>query len=314
MATITKAKPPSTSPIPSQTKAVISGSSKLSLLKKGSGRLPKSTKITIDPSEISLKTEKSEPSNNLGDYTLLLYGEKKIGKTSLCNEFPEAAFFFFELGGKGLRVYDHLCPNWDTFLVYVDLLEKTDKFQTVVIDTVDLAYLRCYEYMGRKDHWDHPNDNNDFGRTWQSIKTEFIVTMDRVLATGRGVIFVSHAEEAEFAERGGTTYKKIIPSMPKQVREYLRGFVDIIAYFGYEGEDRLLTIQGSDRVDAGNRVSEHFIANSNGEFVHSIPMGRNAREGYESFLSAFNNEQEDAVKPKRLVLSERPAPKLKRGR
>jgi len=277
-----------------------------------SSSLSKKSKTSI-PSNLSLATEKSEPCQNLQDYSLLLYGEKKIGKTSLCSEFPEAGFFLFEPGGKGLRILPNECHDWATFKGYVKLLkENPEIYQNVVIDTVDAAYAKCFDYVAKREGFEHPTDENDFGKSWGKIKKEFVDTMDEIIATGRGVIFISHAEENEFQERSGSKYKKIIPSMPKQVREYLRAFVDIIAFYGYSGKERLVTIQGSDSVDAGHRVSEHFLT-IDGEPVHSIHMGKDFKEAYQNFLAAFNNQQEDPHIPERkFALSEMPVERSKK--
>ena len=268
----------------------------------------KSSQLTI-----SLATEISSPEERLGAYSILLFGEKKIGKTSFSAEFPDAGHFLFEPGGKGLRIRPNPCPDWATFKAYVKQLKSTDIYETVVIDTVDAAYEKCFQYVAKREGFEHPNDANDFGKSWKKIKDEFVLTMDEIIPTGRGMIFISHAEENEFQERTGLTYKKIIPSMPKQVREYLRAFVDIIAYYGYFGKERLVTITGSDSVDAGNRIQEHFIT-TGGELVHSIPMGSSAKEGYENFLKAFRNEQEDTHTPERkaAMLSETPVVRQKR--
>ena len=56
-------------------------------------------------SGLTLPTEKSKPSSRLGDYTWLIYGAKKIGKTSLVAQFPETLILSFEPGTKALEVF-----------------------------------------------------------------------------------------------------------------------------------------------------------------------------------------------------------------
>jgi len=262
-----------------------------------------------------LPTTRSEPKPELGDYTWLIYGERKIGKTSLAAQFPEALFMMFEPGGKGLSIYQVECPSWDAFKGYLKALKGTSQYSTIVIDTIDIAYERCVQFVGRREGFDHPSDNNDFGKTWSIIKQEFTSTILELIATGRGVMFLSHATESEFQEASGGKYNKIIPTMPGQARKFVTGFVDIIAYYGYYGHDRLLTISGSDMVDAGHRVDGHFVSSEDPkQRIHSIPMGASAAEGYSNILDAFNNLQADTMEPKvRTGLSETKA-KLPAGR
>jgi hypothetical protein len=246
--------------------------------------------------EVSLPTAKSTPSDVLEDYTWLIHGEAKIGKTSLLSNFSDTLFLMFEPGGKGLSVFKVDIPDWRYFKAYVKKLQATSQFRHIVIDTVDVSYERVYEYIAEKNNWDVP-PGDDYGRSsWIPIEKEMKSEFSKIIATGRGVSFTSHTKEGSFASRVGS-YTKLIPTMPNMPREFLSAFVDIIAYYGYAGEERVLTIEGSDRVDAGHRILTHFRTLS-GEKVHSIPMGDSAEEGYENIVKAFRNKQADVHKPK----------------
>jgi len=264
----------------------------------------------------ALPTTKSTPRDELGDYTWLIYGERKIGKTSLAAQFPDALFMMFEPGGKGLSIYQVEIGSWDAFKGYVKAIKANpSQYSTIVIDTIDIAYEKCTDYVGRREGFDHPSEMNDFGKTWSMIKKEFTSVILDLIAVGVGVMFLSHATESEFQEASGGKYNKIIPTMPGQARKFVTGFVDIIAYYGYYGHDRLLTISGSDMVDAGHRVDGHFVSSEDPKKrIHSIPMGNSAAEGYSNILDAFNNLQTDTNEPKvRTGLSETKA-KLPTGR
>jgi hypothetical protein len=261
---------------------------------------------------LSLPAKASEPSESLGDYTILLYGERKIGKTSLAARFPGAIFLMFEPGGKGLSIRQVSVPDWEHFLGYLELIEKDDLIETVVVDTADIAYDRCVQYVAKKKVFSHPNDL-PYGEGWDAIRKEFTAGMDRLMNSGKGVIVTSHLEIAEFKSRTGEAYNKYVPSMPKAARKYFSGVTDIIAYYGYFGKNRLLTIQGDDSIEAGHRAERSFIT-SQGERVHSIPMGNSADEAYLNLLAAFSNKQLGTGEPKESpYISDQPAPK-KHGR
>jgi hypothetical protein len=265
----------------------------LAVRSASSNVVPKSTGSAPQPPKASLPTTMSEPSKQLGDYSILIYGEKKIGKTSLAAQFPEALFMMFEPGGKGLKIYQQQIENWAHFKELTKLLRTSDQFQTIVIDIVDIAYDMCMTWTGQREGFGHPGDEKDFGKSWKKVEKEFIKGIYDLVGTGRGIIFISHAKESEFIPHVGRPYNKIIPSMTGQVRSFIEGFADIIAFYGYNGRERFLTISGSESLDAGHRLKDQFRSSTNPEeAIISIPMGKSSEEGYQNFMKAFNNEQE----------------------
>lgn len=266
--------------------------------------------------KLVLPTEISKPSDELGDYTWLLYGERKIGKTSLAAQFPETLFLMCEPGGKGLSIYQMPVASWGQFIEIITLLKETDQFKTVVIDTVDILYDLCMSAVCKNEGITHPADANDYGKTWKKVSDTFENALRALIRTNRGVMFLSHAEPGEYTSASGKKYTKLVPTMPKQARKFVIGFVDIIAYYGYFRDERLLTIRGSDSVDAGHRVDGRFLVTNkedgSSERLYNIPMGNSPAEGYRNIHRAFNNEQDDIRKVDiDAALSESPA---KRGK
>jgi hypothetical protein len=239
----------------------------------------------------TLPTEMKLPVKSLGDLTICIHGEKKIGKSSLAKRFKNSFFFFFEPGGKGLTRNGELIEDWQQFKDFLVLLDRNREYaDTLIIDTIDIAYNMCFKHVCEQLKIEHPQDLG-FGKGWSAIKDEFIGEMDKLMRLGRGIIFLSHTDSKAFQRRGGGETHKLVSTMATAAREYITGVADMIAYYGYYGEERYLTIDGSDYVDAGQRLEENFITTT-GERVHSIPMGNSADEAYENFVKAFNNLQE----------------------
>src|SRR5262249_18924737 len=98
----------------------------------------------VDLSTFTLPTEKTKARDNLSDYLLFFYGEKKIGKTTLANMFPNSLHLFFEPGGKGLEAYAIEIQVWEQFQKVIDLLcsdsAEAKRFDNVIIDTADVSY------------------------------------------------------------------------------------------------------------------------------------------------------------------------------
>jgi len=235
---------------------------------------------------------------SIQDCTFLVYGERKIGKTSLCSQFEDALVILFEPGGKGLRLMKTEITQWAEFVRYVDLVLESDRFRTVVIDTADASYRRCYDAMMRKLGIEKPPEN-DYGATWGLINAEYERPMAKLMNSGRGVVFTSHAQLREIEG-----FQKIIPSMPAGARRYVSAAVDATIYYGYFGKRRYLTVQGSEQLDAGHRLKNNFwTAGEPRQRVHSIEAfddknpAFSEEETYERLVAAFENRQAETGEP-----------------
>jgi hypothetical protein len=247
----------------------------------------------------SLPEDINHPSDQIGDYSILLYGAKKIGKTSFAARFPDAIFLATEPGTKALAVYTVPVKTYKDLDGYITLLEadKTDRFKTIVVDTIDIAYELCYNEICRIKKINSPRDIDDFGATWGEIKSLFQKIVIRLLNTGRGVIFISHDTEREIELRGGKKIDRIQPTMSNQAMTVIEAIVDIICNYRYEGNKRFIQLDGTQTVVAGCRLEEHFYRQGGsprtaGDRILTIPMGNTSQEAYDNFIAAFNNEQQ----------------------
>lgn len=307
-------------------------------------KLDKKPTIAEQKSEIKLPTQKRPAVNNLGRLTIMIYGERKIGKSSTASEFPEPIFLSGEEGTKGFDAYTISIDNskgkgigWKSFRKAVKLLRtEPHDYKTVVVDTIDPIYDYCLEYVCEDQGMNHPSDEG-YGKGWKAVEKEFVDGIDELLKLGLGVIFISHATEAEFLERTGKKYNKLISSMPGQCRKFISAQCDIIIYYGYYGNRRLMTVRGSDTVESGHRLRNHFWIKGGREAfkeevkkyegkelteedeeeieeisfkyrVHSIPCGADEEQAYANLVKAFNNEQISSYAPEdAAVLTDRKA-------
>lgn len=244
--------------------------------------------------DVSLPETPSTPSAHLGDYSWLLFGAKKIGKTNLASQFPDALFLMTEPGGKALSIYQRSVNNWTEFTGYVKLLEKDRRFKTQVVDTADLLFKMCERYVCRKRGIDHPSDE-DWGKGWSAVRDEFVHWIQRLVNNGKGTVFISHATEREIKRKSGGSYHSIQPTLAGQARDVLEGIVDIFAYFDYDEDRRVLTIRGDEFVAAGSRLRNNFRWKD--KEVSVIEMGTSAEEGYANLVACFNNKYQPRVRP-----------------
>jgi len=258
-------------------------------IKKKIGKGIVSKKISV-----SLPTIKSTPSNNLEDYTWMIHGEKKIGKTSLVSHFDNLLFLMFEPGGKSLEIFQTpTITDWAEAKAYVKELESSEHdFKNVCIDPGNQAYERCLEYVCKQNGIIHPGGQNDYGQSWKKVSSEFQSLHIDIAHSGMGFIVIAHSKEVDKETRTGETFSKVVPVLSGSTEEFYAGIVDIIAYYHYVGGKRFLQIRGDDYVQAGARCENNFLTPS-GEQVFRIPMGDSSKEGYKNLVKAFNNQQEE---------------------
>jgi hypothetical protein len=253
--------------------------------------------------ELTLPTERSVPSDNLWDYLILVYGEKKIGKTSMFSHADNPFYAMFEPGGRSLEIYQRPIRRWRDFQKYVQLLQKDsteneeEGFNPVIVDTADVAYDMCLDHACFRLGIDHPTDAG-YGKGWHAVKREFIKQVALLGATGKGVAFISHSAEREIKTRRGGTYDKIMPTMSNQARDVMEALVDIWVSYEYIGEERWLRILGDDHVAAGHRLTNRFRY-TDGSPIRFIPAGNSSEETWTNFVAGFNNELDPGQMPRR---------------
>ena len=242
---------------------------------------------------LALPTALNVPSEIMGDYTWLIYGAKKIGKSSLAAQFPDALFMMFEPGGKALRTYQADCKTWKHALEYLALLEKQKplKYKTLVVDTGFEAYQKCFVYICDELNIEYPREDN-FGKDWRKIENEFRSFHNRIAALGLGLVVLCHENLKESMTRTGNKFDMVVPNLPKAADSYYRAVIDNVCWYHYRSSERFLLVKGSDYAMAGTAVQadERFLTKTR-EAIHAIPMGNSAVESFEYLSRAFRNEQ-----------------------
>ena len=186
----------------------------------------------------------------------------KIGKTSLIASFPKSLIFSFEPGTNALDgIYKINITSWKDFKLAVKQLANDkvkEKFQFLGIDTVDIAYDLCEQYIcstnGVQAIGDIP-----YGGGWAKLKKEFSKIFRDIAMMGYGIIFISHAQEKTIKENG-EEYSRIIPACPSIAANIVNKLVDFIIYIGieYDGSEdetgeRYMYFKGNKYMQAGSR-------------------------------------------------------------
>jgi hypothetical protein len=259
----------------------------------------------------TLATEKFHPSNELHRYPIILYGEKKIGKTTLLSQFPKAYSFMFE-PNDSYELYKNDILDWQDFVDLVpQFLQGEHEFESCWIDNGRNCYELALDFVCRKAGIEHPSQMNDFGQTWAKVFKEFSLPIRQLMQSKFGFGVTCHQVEKDIETRTGRTFVQIAPDLSSAAARLFCGEIYNIFYYHFEGTERYLQIQGDDYVTAGHRMKGHFLT-TKGERVHRIPMGDSEEEAYENLIRAFENKQELTHAPKAQETKEEKANKFKK--
>lgn len=234
----------------------------------------------------------NEVCTSMQEFFWLIYGIRKIGKTTLAKEFPDPYFMFFEQGGKSIKAKKEYIPDWKTFLKKIEQLEEHPGYcKTVIIDTGFMCYDRCFSF--KMDELGCTDPTDDWGAVYRFTDREFREANDRLITAGVGVVVTAHSELEIIKRKGMPEYTRIKTELGKQAFRYYNANADVIVYYDYNDDgERILTIGGDASTEAGVRLDDNFFY-TNGERIKTINV-ENSEErsayAYKMLEAAFNNE------------------------
>lgn len=204
-------------------------------------------------------------SRNLRGYSVLFYGEPKSGKTTTASQFPGALVLAFEKGYltiPGIMAKD--INSWGEFRKTLRELDDPDvknAFQTVVIDTADIAYGYCEKYVcsqasDAKNSYENIADI-PFGKGYKMAQAEFDVCIRKILQMNYGLVLISHSQDKTFKDAQGVEFNQIVPTLDNRARLICERTCDIIGYSRTietaEGKTVKLFMRETPRFVAGSR-------------------------------------------------------------
>lgn len=223
--------------------------------------------LTLEPQQISRDLK--------GKFTLL-YGDPKVGKTTLASEIDNVLIASFEMGSNALHnvrvVPMQKWKDWkDTVRQLVRDKDKEvngktlqDTMSTIAVDTVDEAYKLCEKWICQREGVENIRDI-PWGGGYKMVDEEFMAGFRELAFNGYGLFFISHSVEKTMKDDSGKEYNKIVPALPNRPYNLINKMVDTIAYLrqipvqiGETIEQkRYLFFRGDDRFLAGSRF--HYI-------------------------------------------------------
>ncbi len=224
-----------------------------------------------------LPTTPRQAQKELWERSAMWHGQPKIGKTTLAAQFPHPIFVSTEDGLGSLDAFEVRCidntkkiklgpgrykeefigpSGWETFKTVIhDLRNRDHGFQTLVIDTADNLFLQCVKWHTIHHGVEYENDGAlGYGKGGNLIIRDFASTMAWAQSLPMGLIIISHSTEKEYTDTNGKKKSRIVCTLPAKAMQVVNGMVDLIFYFTFEGNKRVIKTRSTPTYDAGSRV------------------------------------------------------------
>ena len=208
--------------------------------------------------------------SNPSDKIFLFYGEMATRKTSVACRFPDSLLIAFDIGYKFIADGRHIpapCQTWQDFKSIVKQLDKQsnkERFKTIIIDTVGMAYQACYQYVCTQMGVSDPGEAGGYGMGWKKIRNEFEVTLRSIAQKGYGLIMLAHSDEVEKEDK--VTKKKVLGvkiDIDKRPDLIIKGLADFVFYLHKEmrdGTDEPSVYAYSKLVDIDTKSRSMFLS------------------------------------------------------
>ena len=248
-------------------------------------------------------------SRDMRGYSVFFYGEPKSGKTTTATKFPNHLLLAFEKGYNAIPgAMAQPINSWSEFKKVLRQLKEDEvkaKFETIIIDTADIAYDYCEKYICNNNNVDTIGDIG-YGKGYTLVGKEFDEALRSIVQMNYGLVLISHSTDKTFTDEAGKEFNQIVPTLGTRPRNIVSRMCDIIAYSravqDAEGKTSTkLFMRGTPRYVAGSRFkyTPDYIDFTYNDLVKAISEAidkQAAEDGQEFFTDKTNNLYVDTSK------------------
>ena len=249
-----------------------------------------------------LDIQPHQVSRDLRGYSVFFYGEAKSGKTTIATKFPNHLLLAFEKGYNAIPgAMAQPINSWGEFRKALRQLKDEKvraRFETIIIDTADIAYDYCERYICSNAGVDSIGDIA-YGKGYKLAAKEFDEQLRSILQMNYGLVLISHATDKTFKDQNGQEYNQIVPTLDNKPRNIVSRMADIIGYSRVidlpdGGTAPKLFMRGTPRFVAGSRFkyTPDFIDFNYQSLVNAICEAidkQAAEDGAQYFTEASSN-------------------------
>ena len=231
---------------------------------------------------------------NTDAYTMLLYGQAGIGKTTFAARADKALIINIENGLKGidLKASEAFATTpvstWPEIIETLSKCLKSERFNTVVIDSVtklqELIIKQVCEDGKKASLADFA-----YGAGYARFAAEanvLIEIVDALKRNGKNVILIAHEQIETFADPETDSYDRFNISLDKRIAERVKAAVDHVWYMHHE---KTVSEKTSGRNSARHRGRILVQTTATGSVVAKT------RGNYEQYIEVKNDESASGI-------------------
>lgn len=263
-----------------------------------------------------LNIQPHQVSRDMRGYTVLLYGAPKSGKTTIATKFPKHLLLAFEKGYNAIPgAMAQPINSWGEFKQVLRQLKDPavhEQFETIIIDTADIAYDYCQKYIcanAKNPSGGFGVDNISdipYGKGFGMVSQEFDECLRSIVQLDYGLVMISHSTDKTFTDEQGHEYNQIVPTLDRRAKNIISRLVDLYGYSRAITDDKGVTttklfLRGTPRYEAGSRFkyTPDYIDFTYQALVDAIGEAidkQMAEDGKEYFTDEKVNLYEDTTK------------------
>lgn len=186
----------------------------------------------------------------------------KAGKTTIATKFKSPLLLAFEMGFNAIPgVRAQVINKWSEFkktLKMLDDSEVKEFYRTIIVDTADIAYEYCEDYVCSQNDVDQIKDI-PYGGGYKLVQKEYDACLRKITTMGYGLVLISHATEKTNTDTEGKEYTQISPTLDKRGALVCERMCDIFGYVRSvyneesKGSKSYLYLRETPRYKAGSR-------------------------------------------------------------
>ena len=163
---------------------------------------------------------------------IVLYGESGVGKTTLGSQFPKPLIIDAERSSTHLDTPRVFVDNWRNLLDTLAECRECE-FETIVLDTVDWAELKCAEYVCAL-YKKGGIEEFGYGKGYQYLAEEFMKLLkacDEIIRAGKNVVFLAHSQLRKVEPPDeGIAFDRYEPKLSKKVTPLIVEWCDALLF------------------------------------------------------------------------------------
>ena len=163
----------------------------------------------------------------------VFYGEAKSGKTTIASKFPKHLILAFEKGYSAIPgAMAQPINSWSEFRKVLRQLKDPqvqEMYETIIVDTADIAYDYCENYICSNNGVDTIGDIA-YGKGYTLVGKEFDECLRSIVKMNYGLVLISHSVDKTFTDESGKEYNQIVPTLSAKPRNIVSRMADIIGY------------------------------------------------------------------------------------